>query len=60
MRIIVLVTEEGTIIRQHRRILGKRIICEDMLEPLPEVARPLFWSAGPLSAAQQTTEMIAD
>jgi hypothetical protein len=26
----------------------------------PEVSRPLFWSAGPLSAVQQTTEMIAD
>jgi hypothetical protein len=25
-----------------------------------EVGRPLFWSAGPLSTAQQTTEMIAD
>jgi hypothetical protein len=24
------------------------------------VGRPLFWSADPLSAAQQTTEMIAD
>jgi hypothetical protein len=26
----------------------------------PEVGRPLFWSTGPLSGAQQTTEMIAD
>jgi hypothetical protein len=25
-----------------------------------KVGRPLFWSAGPLSAAQQTTEMIAE
>jgi hypothetical protein len=27
---------------------------------LSEVSRPLFWSDGPLSAAQQTSEMIAD
>jgi hypothetical protein len=26
----------------------------------PEVGRPLFWSASPLSAAQRTTKMIAD
>jgi hypothetical protein len=26
----------------------------------PEVDRPLFWSTGPLSAAQRTTEMIVD
>jgi hypothetical protein len=26
----------------------------------PEVGRPLFWSAGPLSTAQWTTEIIAD
>jgi hypothetical protein len=49
------------ILHVERTVLRDVSGVENRLEgSVPEVGRPLFWFAGPLSAAQQTIEMIAD